>query len=406
MPDHRLARASDPAATGDSLRELLASSKHDGPDEARLIQLALASNPNTPSDVLLRLYPMHVGAVWCNPAFPLALLENPGYLDGLSPHDRGMAADTSETAEQLRAAFGRPEWVRAHSSKLLKNRATPADFFEDLAPRDRADLTRSVTHPNAPGWWLSRHVEGPITEIRQMAAAHPSMPAWHLARLRRAGATGALEAPEAPPGPLPLEDLRWLAGRGYLARLLAARNPAATIEVVRVAWREGEAELSMALVRHPDATGDDLDQVAGRHERSEPPRPGALRRQRVVPAFEAADLPRCAVARHPRARPATLARLANDRSDAVRASVATHPSLPTAELSRLGRDDHPAVLLEALKNPRMPGEAIEALADLDLPDLVAQMAAQHPGTSDGALTKLAWRGEGAARALARARLAR
>lgn len=404
MSDHRLAQASDPAATGDALRELLETSHRDGPDEAVRIQRALASNPNTPSDLLLRLLPKHAAAVWNNPAFPLALLENPGYFEGLPAHERGMAAQTSDTAEQLRAIFGRPEWVRAHSSKLLENRATPPEFFMDLAPRNHADLLVSVAHPSAPGWWLSRHVEGPSAEIRQKAAAHPAMPAWHLARLRRAGATEALEAPEASLEPLPLRELRWLAGRGYLARLLAARNPAATIEIVREAWRSDEAELSMALVRHPDVTGDDLDRVAGQNERERRPRPGALRRDRVAPLFGAGDLPRCAAARHPRARPATLARLANDRSEAVRASAATHPALPAAALSSLGRDDHPAVLLEALKNPLMPAEAVEAVALADPPEFVARMAARHPNAGPGALGTLAARREGEARALARSRL--
>jgi hypothetical protein len=183
-----------------------------------------------------------------------------------------------------------------------------------------------------------------------------------------------------------------------------ARNPATTPELLRRIGT-GYDEIQLALIRHPKITPEHLDTLVSEWSMREKfPKPGPLDGTLAL-KVEPQQLPRLAIARHPRTPRKALERLAHDNVAAVRAAVATHPQLSPRCVNNLGLDDHPAVVLEALKNPSLGTEVIDVLVRYRPPALHAALAARHPNASPGALRELSRGPHEEARDAARKRLA-
>jgi hypothetical protein len=70
-----VAEASDHTITASRLRELYEANK----GKERVVR-AIAGNPNTPPEILIKIVPYHIEAFCQNPAAPLLLVENPSFL--------------------------------------------------------------------------------------------------------------------------------------------------------------------------------------------------------------------------------------------------------------------------------------------------------------------------------------
>lgn len=401
-----LLRARDPTTPEEELRRLLAATM---PSTRKVptpeIREALAGNPNAPVDVLRALLDEYPDAVLGNPALPLILLERPDFWASLPfPTMRSVLQKARLDEEHLRMFFPEAKGLQDHEEALLKLPATPEDFLDRLPLHTDTSWLAMARHPNAPVRKLAVCLDSHLLSTRQAALTNPRAPADHIAALRRAGATEGLEAPEQEPAPLPLEELERMASWGPFAQLLVARNPATTPELLRRIGT-GHDEIQLALIKHPRITPEHLDTLVSEWTMREKfPKPGPLEGTLAL-KVEPRELPRLAIARHPRIPRNALDRLAHDTSAAVRAAVATHPQLSPRCVNNLGLDDHPAVVLEALKNPSLGTEVIDVLVRYRPPALHAALAARHPNASPGALRELSRGPHEEAREAAKKRLA-
>jgi hypothetical protein len=401
-----LLRARDPTTPEEELRRLLqASAATPRETSAPEIREALAGNPNAPVDLLQTLLAEHPDAVLGNPALPLILLERPDFWASLSfPTMRSVLQKARLDEGHLRMFFPEAKGLQDHEEALLQLPATPEDFLDRLPLHTDTSWLAMARHPNAPVRKLAVCLDSHLLSTRQAALANPRAPADRIAALRRAGATEGLEAPEQDPAPLPLEELERMTNWGPFAQLLVARNPATTPELLRRIGT-GYDEIQLALIRHPKITPEHLDTLVSEWSMREKfPKPGPLDGTLAL-KVEPQQLPRLAIARHPRTPRKALERLAHDNVAAVRAAVATHPQLSPRCVNNLGLDDHPAVVLEALKNPSLGTEVIDVLVRYRPPALHAALAARHPNASPGALRELSRGPHEEARDAARKRLA-
>lgn len=400
-----LSQASDPGTPSGQLRHLFEQSEKLSPrhlehhfyvpieqkqqaPRMNQVRAALAANPSTPSDVVLELLSDYPSEAMNNAALSLALLEYPDFWLRLDKSRRSRVLKVATlTADELRQICPDEDTIRQLSTELLEHPATPDDFFSHLTVRDDRNWRALVAHPRAPAWRLEQALEHHDLEVRQGASEHPRAPAGHRARLQRAGATDRMDVPQREPAALPEEELLFLAGRGHLAKLLVALNPAAHARVLE-RLLPCPAEIMLAMVRSPNITPQLLDRIAGEYrQRDRKPTPGPLKGE--LPAVASpVDLACCAVARHPSTPRTTLERLADHLSEAVRAAVAQHPALPRRCLTDLGLDDHAVVVLEALRNPALSSEVIDVIVRYRPPTLLARLAARHPNASRSALREL------------------
>lgn len=412
--DEVFAQASDPATSSERLREIFEQCERLAPRKVWVgtryeppravhptivrIREALASNPNSPTDLLLALTPSHPAAVLGNVGMTLLLLEQPALFEGIEARDfEILGASLSLTEEQLRLLCPTKRAIRARAATLLRQAATPTDFFDSFRLPDRyEDWVALASHPNASLNLLKHCMEHGFQEVRSLALRHPRAPQEHLARLRLAGATESLDLPAAAPSPLPESELAWLAEGGQLAKQLAAINPAidafqqvlAKIELAssyRSEWRKkalsdealGEAQIRALFPGNAGLQEHCNELLKLRHTPTE-----LLARLSI---FQ--DDQMLVMAAHPNAPEAKIGECLVSLSPGVRQLAAKHPRAPSGLLAALRRAGATVDLMPPVEPPPpLPeGELMELTSQGDFPTL---LAALHPSSTERVLAQI------------------
>lgn len=412
--DEVFAQASDPATSSERLREIFeqcerlaprrvwAGTRYEPPRSVDptivRIREALASNPNSPTDLLLALTPSHPAAVLGNVGLTLMLLEQPALLEKIEPRDfETLGASLSLTEEQLRLLCPTKRAIRERAATLLRQAATPTDFFDSFRLPDRyEDWVALASHPNASLNLLKHCMEHGSQEVRSLALRHPRAPREHLARLRLAGATESLDLPAESPSPLPESELAWLAQGGDLAKQLAAINPAIdafpqVLEKLNLAsfhrseWRRkvlsdealGEAQIRALFPGNTGLQEHCSELLKLRHTPTD-----LLARLSI---FQDAQL--LVMAAHPNAPEAKVAECLLSLSPGVRQLAAKHPRAPSELLAALHRAGATADLMPPVEPPPpLPeGELMELSSRGPFATL---LAALHPSSTEHVLANI------------------
>lgn len=369
-------RAMIPPTNRSALR---AEARNHATEPARLRALAksgcareVAANPNTPSDLLLKLAARHFDAFLTNPVLPLLLLEDPGFclkipasalrrllrreqmpptfLQTLARHPdpevRGAArlhvaapAVASPAAELDAALHGLPSRCGTLPT-LLRLDLMPLWLLEPLGGATDNELRREVL----------------ATLQRRRAQDERADRLWRLLErggLRpRAVNTWTGMAPN-----LTTDELERLARGGPVARWQAAQHPLTPPAMLQRLAADRTMRVALAALRNRSLPEAAMWAYAGAPDEAR----------------------RLALARNPACPANLLDQLAHDRAKAVRAVVARHRAASDATLSRLAGDAEKSVVLAVLGNPRTGPASLEVLSRSPDP-LIRAGVARHPCT--------------------------
>jgi hypothetical protein len=371
--------AGNPAAAADVLRKLTDNGQN-GPLVATLVGLpvsradphkffdsadetlaAVASNPNTPVESLMRLAGVFPEQFCANPALPLLLLENPNlpaemppatlrsllryasvprdFLEWIVAYGSAAMADEARLHIHIGGEAG-PDWpeqARAAMRHMSLSQAidiVPFTMTTDL-------LVELLALGAVPAWLTEALAESadPAIQAAVLAGLHTTSPAASDA------AAVQTEGDDIDPA-----QIRWLGeDDDPQVRARAARSPAMPLDLL--AWlAEDEARIvRRAVAENANATAKILAVLAKDYSWSN-------------------EAVRLAVVRHPNVSVDTLEYLAGDRSARVRQAVLAHPSAPAQARERilLAALEHCQMLSEplyqtiALAHPLTPAEKLAA----------------------------------------------
>lgn len=306
---------------------------------------AVAANPNTPVDTLVRLAGIVPAQFCANPALFLLLLENPN-LPGEIPAAtmRGLLryAGVPRMFLEWLVAYGLPDIAAA--ARLHVAYAGEADDWAELAttviwqlqiPDGDELLLELLALGAVPPWLIPLIAANAARDIRSALVRSPIATHTALKWLRRAGASGDL-ASYAPPDPaLDRAVLEQLATGGVYARRVVARNHCTPLPALLRLAADPSPDVRQGVARNAATSVDILAQLA---------------------ADPARDV-RWTVARNPRISPALLTRLAADPDRAVRQGVARNPESSPELLTVLASDSHVRVRQAARRRLGLPAEA-------------------------------------------------
>jgi hypothetical protein len=171
--------AADPNTPPARLAELAAKGRR------RATRAAVARNPSTPLDIILRLLEVAPGDVLENPAFPLLLLERPGLFQELSTAAyRALLALPEPPTAAFLAAGRRVDLVTQEA--VFQHPRLPAEAVAELA-RDPQDQVRSAAAASAliPVPLLEELSRDPAWEVRSAVALNPRTPLPVIERLAK-----------------------------------------------------------------------------------------------------------------------------------------------------------------------------------------------------------------------------
>lgn len=410
--------ASNPGATPELLRELAGSRD---PHTRQNV----AANPNTPTEVLLKLGEEFPQEVVNNPVFSLLFLENPNILNEMpvtalrnllkqegvpvffleyAAHSLDaevqMAVATnaqtpsaalqklaksrySEVAEAARlhvnlAGEITEDWDERAKTEILNTEIGKSywDYLESLAntgaipyfviqtfPENCELLHQIASNPHTPGRTLEELVKDRDWEIRLAVAANPRTPARSLALL--------------------CQDKNWW------VRWEVARNPSTPARVLEhLALREVRSEVQLAVAAHAQTTVSALQKLlksryskvaavarlrldwAGDKKKGWLEEANQIIQNTELGNKDIEDLENLAktarsgeraMASNISAEGKMLEDLAREKNWQVRLEVAKNPNTPETILEYLARDSEFWVRLEVAHNPNTPGRILEEL---------------------------------------------
>ncbi|MEH1854683.1 MAG: hypothetical protein V7L11_24110 [Nostoc sp.] len=280
------------------------------------VREAVARNPNTPTEVLLKLGKEFPDAITANPIFNLLLLENPeSHFVRLS---LARSTTTSESAiaqlskiedEEILCAVARNPKTPLHILEQLVENPPPFcdDYYYDDHEFDYDHFfTTIVQNPNTSESLLLQLAERGISNVQMAIAKNPKAP---------------------------LSLLNTFADWRYFPMHKAiARNPQAPSAILEKLAGENEKEIRDLVKNHPNISETAIaiiNFIEGK--------PGT-----------SIDL---------------LERLASDRRASVRLLVAAHPSTPAKILEKLAQDTDEDVPFKAASHPNATSTVIEFFAE-------------------------------------------
>jgi len=379
--------AANPAAPPDTLKRLRRVAN-------RATRAAVASNPNTPIEVLLELVPEFPLEVLDNPVLPLLMLANPELPGQMVRQLTPDAQSALLRCEQVQRAILRPlatspdASVRALAALhvALAGEPGPVELVQAEAAFHAALAQVVVGEPQVvfelPGlvspWFLALLLDTPSAE---QIPRCPDAPAEVLLRLARDGALCALVGIAAHPK-TPARLLAQLALHTVPeVRVAAARNLAISPRLLSDLANTAHVQVRLAVAKHPAAGEATLAELA--RDRSpriraavarNPSAPQSLVRQ--LAADSELEV-RAAAQRHLPLRPALLDYYASDPNPIRRRAVAAHPDTAIATLDRLHRDRDAGVRVAVARHPRTSAALLAALAT-DGDPAVREAVAEHP----------------------------
>lgn len=366
--------ASDPGTAPDVLGGLGGSSD-------RITRQNVALNPNTPTEVLLKLGAEFPEELLDNPIFYLLLLENPN-LVGKIPYDTLVSLFKYETVPD---SF--MEWVenRGISDRQLAlalgmNAKTPKNLLQGLLENSYYSEVKEVVqlHVNfademTESWEQSaiaaicntafdgqkyrQYLEqlAKINSIPEFLISFPEL----LTQIPPENDQSVFEA-DVKYRNTPVDMLPPLARRNV------AKNPSTPVHILSMLATDNNVEVRYELAKNPNTPIKVLAQLATDYK-----------------AWVRYD-----VGKNTNATANILSQLATDNDAGVRRNVASNPSTPIEILSKLATDNNHGVRYSIASNPNTPVEILAQLAT-DRYASVRQYIASNPNTPVEILAQLA-----------------
>ena len=357
--------ATNPSAEPELLRELASS-------EDKATREAVTTNPNTPTDVLLRLAGDFPQQFFSNPVLSLLMLENPN-----------LATDISYwSLLKLLKQDNAPEWFLAcavmHSNSLVleavaKHKQASEPILVQLAMKSRYDPELGLCialRKDVSQTVLEKLAEHGAGSVRLHLAKHPKVPVRVVEIL--------IENPE------PNWNLR------VAIETSIAQNPNTPLNVLEALIKVPYTKVKSAIAKRSDLTKDLIIELAidyRVHTMNFLPQNPHISSDWLE---EMADHPvervRQMVARHPNTPPYLLVKAARDLQ--LRQFIAENPSTPASVLEELAIDSRGDIQAAVARNVNTPGYVLEILGGTPFHDL---LLARHPNTPDSTLQKVLWR---------------
>jgi hypothetical protein len=361
--------AADPTTTPERLRELFLSQPPDA------ILRALASNANTPSEVLLQLAARYPSEFLHNPVLPLLYLEDSKFVQRIPYESALRLLQVEDVPVWLLEQFLLGERTVARAARLHVGVAGEAgeDWHLEVEGALRktinsvsvrmAESTRQGRKskvltldmiPTLPSWLIEpiiiAAVEGGHPLWSRVLADSTDAARTAARRMRRAGSSNDLMHFAPPDLSMPISELEILAKGGVWACTVAARHPSTPPDTLLQLAQDG-----FPVEENPNASASILQLLAGEEDS------------------------RYGVARHPHTDGETLRRLSVDKEGRIRAAVARHPHTPQDVLEGLASDDNSFVRCRVARNPAASPELLAQLAH-DTHAAVRCDVARHPHT--------------------------
>lgn len=299
----------------------------------------VASNPNTPIDILLQLGDRYPREVVTNPSFELALITGETNLRRMN-HDAVSAMVSQPEAPEALLTLASDLSSNIIDAALLYNPATPRPALNTLAKRDPDTAAHHVNAEPQPLGHVDDLIAASLKGIK--AFPQPTEPLLQALRpLLPAATAQALAQAEAPE-----------------ARLYAATNEHLEPDTLRELTQSPNFEVVYGALRNPSTPPDALEEAL------ESDHIGKLMATSVNP-----NLPREA-----------LAALLGHHEPTIAAAALKNPQLTADELRAATTDDAPLAHLVSIgENPRAPQDLLERLATNDNP-VVRAAVARNPNT--------------------------
>ena len=326
--------ATSPETTAERLAALAKSE-----DPAVVERVGL--NPNTPFEVLHKIWCTHPKTFTENPAVALFQLEDPGFLKRV-PFSalRALVAVPSIDAALLHYAA---QWfAKSLAAQIAANPSAAAETLELLlSDASEVALVLIAKHPNTSPETLLRLLGDGAPKVRLQALASPTLPS-PFAERREALApilTRALPASKRHS----LELLCLLARCGSWLRCWVAEQPNTPAALLVAMLFSGGDPLCIKVVHQESLDPAQLAPIQ------------RLPEHRTLRSLE--EL----IAKHPSAPPALMTRLAAQAAWPLKAAITQNPNLPAELFEALSQDQEQRVLLALAAHPRLPLEILQRL---------------------------------------------
>ncbi len=357
--------ATNPSAEPELLRELASS-------EDKATRESVTTNPNTPTDVLLKLAGDFPRQFFSNPVLSLLMLENPN-----------LATDISYwTLLKLLKQDDAPEWFLAcaamHPNSLVmeavaKHKQASEHILVTLAIKSRYDPELGLCiaqRKDVSQTVLEKLAEHSAGSVRLHLATYPKTPVKVLEIL--------VEHPE------PNWNLR------VAIETNIAKNPNTPLNVLEALIKVPYTKVKSAIAKRSDLTKHLIIELAMDYRVHTM---NFLPQNPHIPLLwleEMAEHPmervRQMVARHPNTPPHLLVEAAKNLE--LRQFVAENPGTPPEVLEELAMDVRGDIQAAVARNVNTPGYVLEILGSTPFHDL---LLARHPNTPSSTLQKIMWR---------------
>ena len=357
--------ATNPSAEPELLRELASS-------EDKATREAVTTNPNTPTDVLLKLAGDFPSSFFSNPVLSLLMLENPN-----------LATDISYwSLLKLLKQDDAPQWFLAcaamHSNSLVleavaKHKHASEQVLEQLAIKSRYDPELGLCiaqRKDVSQKVLEKLAQHGAGSVRLHLATYPKIPVKVLEIL--------VENPE------PNWNLR------VAIEISIAKNPNTPLNVLEALIKVPLTKVKNAIAKRSDLTKHLIIELAMDYRVHTmnflPQNPYIPSNWLEEMADHDIERVRQMVARHPNTPVNILVQAASYLQ--LRQFVAENPSTPPEVLEELAMDSRGDIQAAVARNSKTPGYVLEILAGMPFHDL---LLASHPNTPDSTLQKVLWR---------------
>jgi predicted regulator of amino acid metabolism with ACT domain len=307
LDDNDFALASADDTSAEVLEEL---SLHPQPE----VREAVARNPNTPTETLLKLGKEFPDAITANPIFNLLLLENPE-----SHFVRLSLARSTTTSESAIARLSEIE--------------------------DEEILCAVARNPKTPLHILEQLVENPPLFCEDENADESDFDRLFTAIAQNPNTSESL-------------FLKIAQGRSWNVEIAIAENPKAPFSLLNTFadWRN--FRMHKAIARNPQVPSAILEKLAGENEKEI---------REMVKNHPNVSETAIAIINFMEGKPGTsidlLERLASDKRAFVRLLVAAHSSTPAKVLEKLAQDTDKDVPFKAASNPNATSTVLEFFAE-------------------------------------------
>ncbi len=357
--------AMNSSAEPELLRELASS-------EDKATREGVTTNPNTPTDVLLKLAGDFPQQFFSNPVLCLLMLENPNLATDISYWSLLKLLKQDDAPEWFLACAAMHanslvlEAVAKHkqvSQRVLVQLATKSRYDPELGLciAKRKDVSQTVLEK------LAEHAAG---SVRLYLSTYPKIPGRVLEIL--------VENPE------PNWNLR------VAIETSIAKNPNTPLNVLEALIEVPYTKVKNAIAKRSDLPKHLIIELAMDYRvhtmnflPQNPHIPSSWLEEMVEHPNERV---RQMVARHPNTPPHLLVEGAKDLE--LRQFVAENPSTPPEVLEELAMDSRGDIQAAVARNPNTPGYVLDILGSTPFHDL---LLSRHPNTPASTLQKVLWR---------------